>query len=96
MQYLLVILHLCIYIFVCVCVCTYTQHTHENTCIYIHLLNLALALIANRLDACLRGGLLLLAGVLGALERLMQASVFFLHLEDAVIVGALQVQEFIT
>ena len=74
---------------VSVCVHTYTTHTRENTCIYIDLLNLALALVANRLDACLRGGLLLLAGVLGALERLMQASVFFLHLEDAVIVGAL-------
>jgi len=82
---------ICVCVRVRVCVCTYihNKHTRENTCIYIDLLNLALALVANRLDACLRGGLLLLAGVLGALERLMQASVFFLHLEDAVIVGAL-------
>ena len=86
----------CVYVRVCVCVYTHTyihtyiHHTHTYTHRYInHLLNLALALIANRLDACLRGGLLLLAGVLGALERLMEASVFLLHLEDAVIVGAL-------
>jgi hypothetical protein len=54
------------------------------------LLHIALALIAHSLQAPLHRRLLLLAGVLRALQRLVQASIFLLHFEDAVVVGALR------